>query len=412
MRPYQVKTGILTRAADSKQKTEIADIKEEIQRKILEEQVANQGDLTETALETILTSKGTLSDETDILDRTLTTADGKYSIPVRNIWDGTLSGTSSGGTGGGTGEGGTGGGDTGYVSVTEIFQNKKETDEGYDATKLHIGDFVNYDAGTWTADEISQIQTGATSSPVTANGDATTKPSTAYQFGGFGVGTSRNGNAVPYDSSYNYVQETTAEGTKQAVTGWRVFDVDESTGAVTLISAGCPEDYNHPSATNSAYISEYILTGNVNSNWSGMTEETAASTYTKRNWNKYVNAAQKATGATAITKGALDNWYSKYMGYTNADTYTDATFQSVYGTKYESMVDNYSYYWLSSADDSGRVYFVNTGGRHVNRDNSIAYGVRLLVSLSSEVKLSEERVGTKTVTSRSTDYTYNVWDLN
>ena len=39
------------------------------------------------------------------------------------------------------------------------------------------------------------------------------------------------------------------------------------------------------------------------------------STYTKRNWNKYVNAAQKATGATAITKGALDNWYSKYMGY-------------------------------------------------------------------------------------------------
>lgn len=343
-----MRTGILTRAADSKEKTEIADIKEEIQRKILEEQVANQGDLTETALETILTSKGRLSDETNILDRTLTTTDGKYSIPVREIWNGTLSGTSSGGTGGGTGEGGTGGGDTGYVSVTEIFQNKKETDEGYDDTKLHIGDFVNYDAGTWTADEISQIQTGVTGSLVTANGSATTKPSTAYQFGGFGAGTSRNGNAVPYSTSYNYVQETTAEGTKQAVTGWRVFDVDESTGAATLISAGCPEDYYHPDGMICAFISEYILTGNVNSSWA-VTEETVVSEYTKRNWSKYVNAAQKATGATAITKGALDNWYSKYMGYTNADTYTKATFQSVYGTKYESMVDNYSYYWLSSA---------------------------------------------------------------
>ena len=407
-----MRTGILTRAADSKEKTEIADIKEEIQRKILEEQVANQGDLTETALETILTSKGRLSGETNILDRTLTTTDGKYSIPVREIWNGTLSGTSSGGTGGGTGEGGTGEGDTGYVSVTEIFQNKKETDEGYDATKLHIGDFVNYDAGTWTAEEISQIQTGVTGSLVTANGSATKKPSTAYQFGGFGVGTSRNGNAVPFFSTlYNYVQETTAEGTKQAVTGWRVFDVDESTGEVTLISAGCPEDYYHPSDTNSAYISEYILTGNINSSW-GVTEETAASTYTKRNWNKYVNAAQKATGATAITKGALDNWYNKYMGYTNADTDTDATFRFVYGTKYESMVDNYSYYWLSSADSSKYVYYVNPGDRYVNSNNRIADGVRLLVSLSSEVKLSEERVGTKTVKSRNVEYPYNVWDLN
>ena len=145
-----------------------------------------------------------------------------------------------------------------------------------------------------------------------------------------------------------------------------------------------------------------------------MTEETAASTYTKRNWSKYVNTAQKATGATAITKRALDNWYSKYMGYTYANTLTTATFQSIYGTKYESMVDNYSYYWLSSATSSpNTVYCVLPGGRRVSNDYCvIASGVRLLVSLSYDVKLSEERVGTKTVTSRSTDYTYNVWDLN
>ena len=96
--------GILTRAADAKEKTEIADIKEELQRKILEEQITNDGDLTETELETILTSKGTLSDETDILDRTLTTTKGSYEIPVRDIWNGTFTGGASGG-GGGSGSG-------------------------------------------------------------------------------------------------------------------------------------------------------------------------------------------------------------------------------------------------------------------------------------------------------------------
>ena len=94
----------MTRAADSKEKTEIADIKEELQRKILEEQITNDGDLTETELETILTSKGTLSDETDILDRTLTTTKGSYEIPVRDIWNGTFTGGASGG-GGGSGSG-------------------------------------------------------------------------------------------------------------------------------------------------------------------------------------------------------------------------------------------------------------------------------------------------------------------
>lgn len=100
------------------------------------------------------------------------------------------------------------------------------------------------------------------------------------------------------------------------------------------------------------------------------------------------------------------------MGCTNADTYTDNTFQFVNGTKYESMVDNYSYYWLSSAHSSDSVYFVTPAYRHVNDSNRDVFGVRLLVSLSSEVKLSEERVGTKTVKSRKKDYPYNVWDLN
>ena len=97
-----MKTGILTKATEAKEKTEIAGITEEIQREILEEQLkSTRGNLTAEALETILTSKGTLSDETDILDRTLTTTKGGYEIAVRDIWDGTLSSTSGGGGGSG-----------------------------------------------------------------------------------------------------------------------------------------------------------------------------------------------------------------------------------------------------------------------------------------------------------------------
>ena len=52
---------------------------------------------TAEELEQILTPKyGTLSNEENILDRTLTTQDG-YKIPVRDIWNGTLSGASTGG---------------------------------------------------------------------------------------------------------------------------------------------------------------------------------------------------------------------------------------------------------------------------------------------------------------------------
>lgn len=46
-----------------------------------------------------------------------------------------------------------------WTSPTEIFNGngKNTTDEGYDSTKLHIGDFVNYDAGTWRAEEITEL---------------------------------------------------------------------------------------------------------------------------------------------------------------------------------------------------------------------------------------------------------------
>lgn len=295
-------------------------------------------------------------------------------------------------------------------NVTESQEEKefKKVGEIYDATgkeeeKLHIGDFVNYEAGTWTEEEISSIKVGANTSLVSAN-NSTSNPSNPYQFGGFLTGSSRNENATPCDSTYNYAKD---KSTGDAVKGWRVFDVSDE--MITLISAGCPENYYHANGTNYAYISEYILTGNINSDATSLNLD---KNYTKRNWDNYINEIQGATGATVLTKKQLDDWYTKYQKEANSNTWSNSTFQKIYGTSYESLIDNYSRYWFSSAASGSRMYFINPYNRVVGSyDNNAAMGLRILVFLKSDIELSEKRVGTKTITTRGEDYIYNVWDI-
>ena len=220
------------------------------------------------------------------------------------------------------------------VSVKEIFDEngKNENDIGYDSNKLHIGDFVNYDAGIWAQDEVDTIKVGMKESEVEVNNDISNLPNKSFQFGGFTVGTSRNDNAKPYKT--DYIKEYSKE-----LTGWRVFDVKED-GTVILISAGCPEFYYHPYIRNGAYISEYILSGNKR-NVDNLDE-----LYTKRDWIQYINKKQKAIKATALTKANIDEWYTRYWGNVN----NEDVFQKNYGTKYESLIDNYTKYWLGAID--------------------------------------------------------------
>ena len=217
------------------------------------------------------------------------------------------------------------------------------------ASKVKVGDFVNYSAGNWTAADMTKIQN--TGAKIAAN-NSTSLPTKAYEFGGFTEGSSKDGNATPNDSTYKYV---TDKSTGNAVTGWRVFDVDGD--SVTLISAGCPEDYYHPYGTNYGYISEYILSGNTNS--SAPSDLELGSKYTARDWSMYVNASYgSGITATALTKTRLDQWYNKNYNLTSANVYDDSTFQKIYGTNNESLIDNYSYYWLASASGSSGVYNV------------------------------------------------------
>ena len=283
---------------------------------------------------------------------------------------------------------------------------------GSNADGLHIGDFVNYDAGTWTQNEIDSIKTGLKTNLQTANGTATL-PNMNFQFGGFTAGSSRNGNAIPYENTYNYIKDTS---TNSAITGWRVFDIDGD--MVTLISAGNPEDYCHDSGY--AGEAEYILTGNDNDYWS----ENGAKSYQKRDWKKYVNGEQKAISAIPLTKTRLENWYQKNNIDTNKRdlfVYADI-FERIYEEsyiKYQNIIDNYSYYWLTDAYDTNSLYYFLPGSRcltYSGTGTKINVGIRLLVTLSPDVLFNSQKTGTKTLTGGNMntyggDQTYNCWSI-
>ncbi len=289
-----------------------------------------------------------------------------------------------------------------------------------------VGDFVDYKAGTWTADttdgkiKLSVKDGNGVSSTIDAN-TSTDLPSSNWQFGGFTVGGSKDGNATPNLEPFNYVKEKITENgtlTTKDITGWRIFDI-AADGTITLISAGCPEDYYHSYTLNNGYKSEYILTGDkthlpANFDVSGLNV---------RDWTAdYVTGKATGGSATVLTKSKLDDWYTKYItNGTVADTYISSTFQKIYKTnanavnngRYESLIDNYSEYWLGSSfiDDSYDLYTVSAGGMLVYLSSYNAKGLRVLVSLPSGISLKETPSGTKTITSRSNDYTYNVWEI-
>ena len=88
--------GILQKATQSKEKTERAEIVENAKLDILAKLSEKKGkNLTASELEEILISpsystQGALSSEENILERTLTSKDGKHTIAVSEIFEGTL----------------------------------------------------------------------------------------------------------------------------------------------------------------------------------------------------------------------------------------------------------------------------------------------------------------------------------
>lgn len=88
--------GIATKARKSAEATEIGTIKEDIKLEVSEKYTENLGILTEDEFVTILESYGTLSDEENVLDKTLTTDPDKtdtsksYEIKVSDFYNGSF----------------------------------------------------------------------------------------------------------------------------------------------------------------------------------------------------------------------------------------------------------------------------------------------------------------------------------
>lgn len=299
-------------------------------------------------------------------------------------------------------------GELDHVPAIRIYDPDNESEE-----KLHIGDFVNYDAGVWTQEEIDNIKVGLVSSPVLAN-NSLTLPNQPYQFGGFKVGSSRNSTTErPVFNGLGEVKYINDAESDKPITGWRVFDIDETTGEVTLISAGNPEAFYQTNADDAGYSTPYIFSGTIHSDWG---EENAAK-YMKRDWSPYINSSQRAKSAYILSKDDLQAWYTKYIG-TTGDLWDIPTFQTIYSyPRLHNIIDNYSFWWLSSTRAAAGLHFVQgDAGRRLRGGNSVSLGVRINVVLSDDAEFSSKRIGTVELESEHfNDYggnqVYNIWDL-
>ena len=124
----------------------------------------------------------------------------------------------------------------------------------------------------------------------------------------------------------------------------------------------------------------------------------------KKDWSIYENETQYANSARALTKGDLDTWYAKYIDAQYTDSWKIPNFPANTANKLISTVENQCYYWLSSANTGNYVYFVHPVSRRVDYYYDRPHGVRVLVSLTSEVKFeaTPEEV-------EKDEFTYNKW---
>ena len=99
-------------------------------------------------------------------------------------------------------------------------------------------------------------------------------------------------------------------------------------------------------------------------------------------------------------------------GITNADSSEVSVFDSIYNTKYESLMETNAYYWIPPSGGSYSLYCKLNHNRMESSGSSwFQLGIRVLVKISPAISISEENT-TKTITSkRGIDYTYNVWDI-
>ena len=141
---------------------------------------------------------------------------------------------------------------------------------------IKVGDYINYDAGVWTNEDINLLKDYYAGEKVVTKDNPYD-----YGFSGFKVGDSRN------------ESHATEEG-KNPNSGWRILEINESTNTIKIIHAGISEAFyqisdpleGSTSLFRGGFKGEYILSGIINN--SGK-DEWDYSAIEKRDWSMYVN---------------------------------------------------------------------------------------------------------------------------
>ncbi len=108
-----------------------------------------------------------------------------------------------------------------------------------------------------------------------------------------------------------------------------------------------------------------------------------------RAWINYVNAIQYAKSARAMKAEDLEIWYNKYIDRDLIGWSSITSFPLNAENKLISTMENGYYYWLPTTSSDFGVPAMFSDIRHITDYGDRACGVRILVSLTSEVKFGE-----------------------
>lgn len=229
-----------------------------------------------------------------------------------------------------------------------------------------VGDFISYDAGIWTQEEIDKIK---------KDGHYTdgSLPCGNFQFGGFTSGQSRN-NAINADEDSNI------ESNEKLNKGWRILSIND--GTIKIVSTGTVEAYSFSQGTTYSDIqggalSEFILMNNVSS-------------LNNKTREDYVNLGIKARDFTMYENDLAVSGTAHCMNFTEMYTLTNSL------EKTDNDLRNIgAYYYISRIPSAG----ASQGLIRVYPDGSVysvtnmQHGIRIVLTLKENIKVTKDNQG-------------------
>lgn len=248
-----------------------------------------------------------------------------------------------------------------------ILEDNEDNENNPIIDKIKIGDYITYDAGIWKKEELEELK----GNNFYTNGEL---PGTdaGFKFGGFIENQSRNKAIDAYGGSNITSNHTFSEG-------WRVLDINED-GSLKIVSAGTVEAFRHLGSSpiegfEAGYYSEYILRKVVNKNDTEHTEQDYINAgIIPRDFTMYENELAKPNTAHCM---------SLYDAY-NITGSLDET--------QNNLRDLGIYYHLASGQNKIALARVQPGGTILMSGNT-CYGIRIVLDLKPEVKISKDNNG-------------------